>query len=594
MTRNKNIGFVPDFHIFPHLNAHLQILSLVKDNIDSELFMVPELFLPFQVAEYNSLEILSSRVQNLSIDSFLAQFDFLSKEWSINTPSYESLCDSVSLGCSIASRSTGPRDSIIISGLDFANAPLFDMALTCKCSKADIYESDSLLGSYRTMLASYIACFYLFSEFIANRGGEFISITAYNDYGPMSAARRVAMLNAMRYTMVTGSIVGGRDDQRVILFSQPEIEHKKKKHEYYSQIESKWYRYANPETLSFGLRDIEAKLSGASIQCYSPKVADDGMYELNALAEQLDTTKTVISLYTSSNDEANAISDWLDFYGISYQANSNRFADQSDWLANWIHGVNPAKIQFILRIHPRVGADHRGLARSFDYSNWLRIAEEFRSHGHIVVLPESRISSYILPYLSDYNVTSWSSIGQDLALMGFRASQVFSQPRGILNYPSNSLFLPYIPEISSYSCIDRNPRSFQMLDAIGSAATFYGWYRGLTTYKINCDSGKNERSRIASEISSVIFDGKMPEDFHYLRLIEASDCRLPDSLVTASSCYKHLAGYLRLLLRHALYFNKIFGGSSLLGIQASQMMSLAITARISALDEAIQLVNFGS
>jgi hypothetical protein len=587
----RNLGFVPDHFIQPHLEAHLRTLDHIASYIESDIYLMPALFLPFGDHSFDNLELLQKYADSSYVSSFYdSARKAIPSKWIIHAPCFEKFKEAVDEGIYLASRSRGPEDLVQIDGVDFAYAPLFDMALTRKCSKSEISSSPSLLSHYRTMLAAYIASYRLVIEFLTNSNQKYCSITGYNDYGPMSAARRAAHKAGIQYTMITNSVVSGFIHDRIIVYNKSEFAHKLKKHDLYSAISDSWYKYAHPDVLAFGEAEITSKLNGESLQCYSPLLEKrGGSHQLDQAVNQINRDKKLIALFVSSNDEANAIRDWLHFYGISSVDEKNKYNSQFEWLEDWLCNGKNSNIQFILRMHPRIGKDHRGGNRSHDYRKWLDLGARFEAEGHIVIYPESDISSYLLPYLVTHSVVSWSSIGQELALLGFPVSQSFSQPYGILNYPENPSFLPYRPLVTSYSDLTYEDDPRVVLETIGSSSVYYGWYRGLSSYRLFSETSARDWTAdiLRREVSSFIVgrDG-FPEEMHFGRFCAYY---LPES-ISRSDVYPNLGRYLKIALSHAIRFNRLIQKDVSFCGRSKDFLSECVGSRISVLTKAVSLI----
>jgi hypothetical protein len=406
----------------------------------------------------------------------------------------------------------------------------------------------------------------------------------------MSAARRATDIIGIQYTMLTNSIVTGFDKNRILIYNKPEIYHKQQKHMLYSKIINIWHKYAHPDVLAIGEAEITSKLNGKSLQCYSPSLDNSRSQELNSIIERIDRKKSLVALFVSSNDEANAIQDWLEFYNLNIYNQENRYPSQWEWLEDWLSSADSLNIQFILRMHPRIGIDHRSTSRSVDHQKWHDLGANFQEKDHIVIYPESDISSYIIPYLVTQNVISWSSIGQELALLGFQVSQAFSQPNGIVNFPKNSSFLPYRPSIDDYVRSVSTNEPQDILNTIGSAAVFYGWYRGLSSYRLlnsNVDVD-DYNSPLVKEISEVI-TGKIAssEENHFERF---SSYLVQSESEAPSIIYANLKRYIKISLNHALSMNDLINMKGMLSNDSSAFFCKKISKRIQLLAKAISII----
>jgi len=289
------------------------------------------------------------------------------------------------------------------------------------------------------------------------------------------------------------------------------------------------------------------RLSGhGGASTYSPNWVrrDKGLQtELGLSAER----KTIVA-YTASSDEFVAISQIMNALGKPYAQGRKPFADQKSWLRDLVDWVGTRDdLQLIVRFHPRIGVGHRHASHASEY---FQFKKEFASHPANVAMiwPEDTISSYNLAEIADAAVTSWSTIGLELARFGIPVIAAFPNV-GI--YPVGG-FAAFAPSASEYfalldSALDR-PAS---LDLITEAFRWTYFVFGSPIIDVSDliptpDYGGIPRWRMPKnekEIVRALIEG---ED-----VSTATMARLPGGVVTAASEHRAM---LETIDRFILFF----------------------------------------
>ncbi len=129
----------------------------------------------------------------------------------------------------------------------------------------------------------------------------------------------------------------------------------------------------------------------------------------------------VVSLYTSSPDEVVGQEMGIrhDYIDLSY-LNKPPFPDQENWILDVIEYFenNRKNDLLIIRFHPRLAADKRGLPESpYLKQFWETILERASKSNNVKLIhPSIAISSYWLGFKSDLILNGWSTIGLEFAL----------------------------------------------------------------------------------------------------------------------------------------------------------------------------------
>ncbi|HMH44422.1 MAG TPA: hypothetical protein VK557_13110 [Pyrinomonadaceae bacterium] len=214
--------------------------------------------------------------------------------------------------------------------------------------------------------------------------------------------------------------------------------------------------------------DVLVRLGGCSSHTYSlPKnfVVEDIRSSLG-----LSTNRKLIVAYTSSLDELLALDVLKESIGLINNPGNQPFRDQIDWLQQVINFVNSrTDVQLVVRVHPREGTNRR---ESIISQHLLKLKETF---GHEIpnchfVWPEDPISSYDLAEAADLVLTSWSTIGIELARLG---APVITSTSGVVAFPHDD-FLEFGETPTAY--FDKLSELLNRPTNIETIARAFRWY----------------------------------------------------------------------------------------------------------------------
>ena len=166
------------------------------------------------------------------------------------------------------------------------------------------------------------------------------------------------------------------------------------------------------------------------------------------LTEQLglNSQKKTLVAFTSSLDEIFAGKSLLKGMGFHRVHPEQPFEDQIDWLSSLTRYVECSDaLQLVVRIHPREGKNER---EPFSSRHLEILKDTFdRPFKYCrFVWPQDDISSYDLAEIADVALTSWSSVGTELARLGV---PVLTSTNGILFFPHED-FLEWGPTSEAY------------------------------------------------------------------------------------------------------------------------------------------------
>ncbi len=180
----------------------------------------------------------------------------------------------------------------------------------------------------------------------------------------------------------------------------------------------------SPECVREITEDEIVRLGGVGSHIYSPAKSSESRDPRPGWG--LASDRKLLVAYTSSLDEAVAMRMGIDALKLTVPERSQPFANQIEWLRALADYVAASDhLQLVVRVHPREGATKHSKIES-QHLQMLRGA--FREPpGHCrFVWPEERISSYDLAEAADLALTSWSTIGLEVARLGVPVLAAFN------------------------------------------------------------------------------------------------------------------------------------------------------------------------
>jgi hypothetical protein len=162
--------------------------------------------------------------------------------------------------------------------------------------------------------------------------------------------------------------------------------------------------------------DLLVRLRGVGSHLYSPgrTVQDSDVRQRFGLEPE----RRLLVAYTSSLDELIASRMGTEALGIDIADRSQPFKNQIEWLQALVEYVEESDdLTLIVRIHPREGANKRESVASQHLAR-LRAAFGGKYAHCRFVWPADPVSSYDLGEAADLVLTSWSTIGLEMARLG--------------------------------------------------------------------------------------------------------------------------------------------------------------------------------
>ncbi len=192
--------------------------------------------------------------------------------------------------------------------------------------------------------------------------------------------------------------------------------------------------------------------------------------------------RKLLVAYTSSLDEN--LAGWAIMKGMGYPpANAPQpFADQVEWLQALTRFVEASDdLQLVVRIHPREGKT-KGAKTSSQHLQRLLEAFDRPFQQCRFVWPEQPVSSYDLAEAADLVLTSWSTVGSEVARAGV---PVLTATQGLTGFPQDD-FLEWGATPDEYFCqLRRLLERPVTLEQIGRAFRWYNLFHLATSIDLS-------------------------------------------------------------------------------------------------------------
>jgi hypothetical protein len=248
-----------------------------------------------------------------------------------------------------------------------------------------------------------------------------VGIAYFGDYGTLVGAATAARRAGLQAANLSIPPLHNLDHRRVQLMPHHTETFRRRCIEMWPQ----WAKLALPADLVAELTgDMVFRLGHTGRTIYSPSIPRDQTILIEALA--LDPRKRLVVAYTSSEDEMIAVEQYMAAIGNPILRGAQPFGTQLDWLEG-LCGFFARRddAQLVIRIHPREAVSPQTGGET-EYLQQIR--ERFR-----VIPPSVRIvwagdpvSSYGLGEMADLALTSWSTIGTEMARLGVPVVAAFS------------------------------------------------------------------------------------------------------------------------------------------------------------------------
>jgi hypothetical protein len=346
--------------------------------------------------------------------------------------------------------------------IPFGKLAMLDLVLATKVSNFEKVSEEvrlAWLKYIKSSLLSYLLIDQVCRKFSISR------IVHHNDYsimlGPHMAARKHGIpsftvafaahngVDLRRYTLVDDIIWAKFDEQ-----------------------EQAWPAWRDLHLSTAQIKDVAddllARFGAKSAHTYSPAKTfdEDDIRSRLGLAKD----KKLLVAYTSSLDEILAGRMVKSAVGTKTEDRSQPFEDQIEWLHALCDFVGKRDdMQLVVRIHPREAANKRDPVNSMHLA---RLKEAFQQSlpNSLFVWPEETISSYDLGEAADLVLTSWSTIGLEMARLG---APVLTSTNGLIPFPQDD-FLEWGQTPQAY--FDQLERLLKRPIGLQTIARAFRWY----------------------------------------------------------------------------------------------------------------------
>jgi hypothetical protein len=350
-----------------------------------------------------------------------------------------------------------------VDGVRFGELSAVDVVLRSKVSdfeNVDAATRQMWLKYIQTCLTSY----WIMSEMLRCLKVE--RLLYFNDYSIHLAARVMAARNGVECLTVGVDSHLNQDYRRI------QITPKTWKTMSYLQAGAwpEWRDLAlSPERVENVGDDLICRLEAAGSHRYSPPKTLGGLDVFDTFGFNPD--QKLLVAYTSSLDEMIAARMTLSSVGEDIEDRCQPFPDQIEWLRELIRYVETQNdvLQLVVRIHPREGVSCVDSVMS-DHLHRLRSAFSNPYKNVRIVWPEDKISSYDLAECADLILTSWSTMGVELARM---ACPVLTSTSGVSAFPHDD-FMEWGETQKEY--LEKLNDLLEQQVTIGQVVRAFRWY----------------------------------------------------------------------------------------------------------------------
>jgi hypothetical protein len=358
-------------------------------------------------------------------------------------------------------------------GLLFGKLSLMDVVLGRKISDfAEMTESDrrGWRDYLRSCLLSYLLVDRCFQEFGISR------VVHVNDYSLLMGARAAARKHGAPCYCLAFPGHRNVDLSRYLTLSNV---YKPIAYQLLSHWPASRDLSLEPAVVREVADDLLTRLRGAGSFIYSPGKTIE-QTEIRARLG-LSTERRLLLAYTSSLDEMLASQMVMNATDTAIPDRPQPFRDQIDWLTALVRHVGASDdLQLVVRVHPREGANKRESVVSQHLAKLKRAFSAPLPHCRFV-WPQDPVSSYDLGEAADVVLTSWSTIGLEMARLGVPVLVAFN---GAIAAIAEDDFLEWAPTPPAY--FDKLRELLERPVTFAQVARAFRWY-GLSVLGATLD-----------------------------------------------------------------------------------------------------------
>lgn len=160
--------------------------------------------------------------------------------------------------------------------------------------------------------------------------------------------------------------------------------------------------------------DLIFRMSGSGGHIFSSNYSGNLPELISKYGLRTDIKTFVV--FTSSNDEIDAISELSNAFGDELETN-DAFSSQHEWLDSIIEHARDHDVQVIIKMHPRLSKSHRDTGDAEDMHQYRTLADA-APNNVFFVWPEEDVSAYDILQFADVCLTSWGTMGLEAAKLG--------------------------------------------------------------------------------------------------------------------------------------------------------------------------------
>ena len=297
-------------------------------------------------------------------------------------------------------------------GIDFSKLCALEVCVGLKKTIVSLRDQKTQ-NALKLLMNSAIKSYLLVNSILKQH--KFDCICYFNDYAIQLGASLAAKRNNVSRRLISHASHKNVDRRRLVIFkNSTAFEH------YF--IRHRWNQWKKLSLQSAEIceiaEDLIFRLKGKGSHIYSaPKTFE------SAFQNKSENHRKTIALFTSSPDESAGSFNSLKELGIDPPPVKLLFGRNIvDMHVKWINEVvryfrNRNDINLIIRIHPREGQTHREKTSS-SHLEYLKKNLNHLPKNSKVIWPDCEDSSYDLAEQADLILTSWSTIGAELARLG--------------------------------------------------------------------------------------------------------------------------------------------------------------------------------
>jgi hypothetical protein len=192
----------------------------------------------------------------------------------------------------------------------------------------------------------------------------------------------------------------------------------------------------NPKYLSQVLDNFGARIIGGDFNAYTSLSEVCNQNETEKFMHFFESHTQVHSFFMSSEDELVPHTVTHDFLNSVDEESGTAYKNQIEFTQFYLaEATKNPDIGFIVRLHPRMAVNKRDAFESAEHIRYKNLlAQTVSAPNVLIILGDSKVSSYFIISKSNLVIVSWSTIGLEALMMGIPVVSAF--PNNLM-YPIN-------------------------------------------------------------------------------------------------------------------------------------------------------------